>query len=120
MALDCPVLISAHGTGTRLNDAVEAASMRSVYGGALDDSVVIATKSAHGHLIGGSGALEFLVGIKALLEGVAPPVLNYLGPDPECAVPLALEPRAIGYDVLVSNSFAFGGLNVVLIGRKRP
>ncbi|HKT86537.1 MAG TPA: beta-ketoacyl-[acyl-carrier-protein] synthase family protein [Novosphingobium sp.] len=113
-----PVLISSHGTGTRLNDPVEAAAMRAVYGAALDRHMVIATKSAHGHLIGGTGAVEFIIGMKALAEGIAPPVLNHLGIDPECDLPLALEPAAIDHDVLVSNSFAFGGLNAVLIGRK--
>ncbi len=113
-----PALISSHGTGTQLNDAVEAAAMRAVYGPAIEDHVVIATKSAHGHLIGASGALEFLIGMKALTEGMAPPILNHLGSDPDCELPLALEPTVIGHDVLVSNSFAFGGLNAVLIGRK--
>lgn len=120
VGLDVPALISTHGTGTRLNDAVEAAAMRAVYGPALDADTVIATKSSHGHLIGGSGALEFLIGIRALNEGLAPPVLGYIEPDPECALPLALAPKAITHDILVSNSFAFGGLNAVLIGRKRP
>lgn len=114
---DRRVLISSHGTGTALNDATEAAAIRSVYGPALESDLVIATKSAHGHLIGASGALEFLLGMKALAAGLAPPVLNYLGPDPECALPLALEPIDFDADVLVSNSFAFGGLNAVLIGK---
>lgn len=114
-----PALISAHGTGTKLNDPVEAAAIRAIYGPALSDHIVIATKSAHGHLIGGTAALEFIIGMKALLEGVAPPVLNCADPDPDCALPLALEPVAIGHDVLVSNSFAFGGLNAVLIGTTR-
>jgi nodulation protein E len=117
---DRPGLISTHGTGTKLNDAVETAAMRAVYGAALAGSTVIATKSAHGHLIGGSGALEFLIGMQALAEGLAPPVLNYLGPDPDCDLPLALEPTPIAHDILISNSFAFGGLNAVLIGRKWP
>lgn len=112
-----PALISAHGTGTILNDATEAAAMRAVYGSALQDHLVIATKSAHGHLIGASAALEFLIGMKALSEGIAPPILNHLGTDPQCALPLALEPTPIASDVLVSNSFAFGGLNAVLIGQ---
>ena len=118
VALDVPVLISSHGTGTRLNDATEAAALRAVYGASLDESLVIATKSAHGHLIGGSGALEFLIGLKALQAGIAPPVLNFAGADPACAIPLALEATPNGYDHLVSNSFAFGGLNAVLIGRR--
>lgn len=115
---DTPVLISSHGTGTKLNDATEAAAMRAVYGDALAHSTVIATKSAHGHLIGGSGALEFLLGLKALAEGMAPPVLNRIGPDPDCDIPLAHAPTPIAYEHLVSNSFAFGGLNAVLIGRR--
>ncbi|MBA2934328.1 beta-ketoacyl-[acyl-carrier-protein] synthase family protein [Sphingomonas sp. CGMCC 1.13654] len=118
LPFDTPALISSHGTGTRLNDATEAEALRAVYGEALAADTVIATKSAHGHLIGASGALEFLLGLVALRERQAPPVLNHLGPDPACDVPLALAPRAIDHDWLVSNSFAFGGLNAVLIGRR--
>lgn len=114
---DRPALISAHGTGTTLNDATEAAALREVYGGALGRHRVIATKSAHGHLIGGAGAIEFVLGLKALAQQVAPPVLGYLDADPDCDLPLALAPTPIDARVLVSNSFAFGGLNAVLIGR---
>jgi nodulation protein E len=118
LGFDVPLLISSHGTGTKLNDAAEAAALGAVYGESLRQSRVIATKSAHGHLIGGSGALEFLLGLTALAEGVAPPILNHLGTDPACDIPLALEAAPIAYDHLVSNSFAFGGLNAVLIGRR--
>lgn len=112
-----PALISAHGTGTALNDPAEAAALHRVYGSALERHRVIATKSAHGHMIGAGGAIEFLLGVKALEEGAAPPVLNHLGADPDCELPLALSPQPIGSAILVSNSFAFGGLNAVLIGR---
>lgn len=118
LAPDAPVLISSHGTGTRLNDRTEAAALHAVYGAALDHNLVIATKSAHGHLIGGSGAIEFVLGLIALNEGIAPPILGHLGRDPECDLPLALAPTPIAHDHLVSNSFAFGGLNAVLIGRR--
>lgn len=118
VALDHPVLVSSHGTGTVLNDRTEAAALEAVYGAALADDLVIATKSAHGHLIGGSGALEFVIGLMAIADGIAPPVLNHAGADPACDLPLALAPTPIAYDVLVSNSFAFGGLNAVLIGRR--
>lgn len=118
LAADGPVLISAHGTGTRLNDAAEAAALRTFYGDRLESHCVIATKSAHGHMIGAGGAMEFLAGMKALYEGIAPPVLNYIGSDPECDVPLALSGRSFDADVLVSNSFAFGGLNAALIGTR--
>ena len=115
VAIDAPVLISTHGTGTALNDKTEVAALRSVYGAGLDDSLLIATKSAHGHLIGAGGALELVLGLEALRAGVAPPILNWLGVDPECNAPLALEATPIAYDTLISSSFAFGGLNAVLI-----
>jgi nodulation protein E len=118
LGTDVTVLISSHGTGTKLNDATEAAALHAIYGAALPRSRVIATKSAHGHLIGGSGALEFLLGLRALAEGRAPPVLNMVAADPECDLPLALDVSPIAYEHVVSNSFAFGGLNAVLIGRR--
>ena len=119
VALGTPALISTHGTGTPVNDKMEAEAIGQVYGDALARHRVIATKSAHGHLLGGAGAIEFLVGLQALRAGLAPPVLNYLGPDPECDLPLALgAPQPIAAEVLVSNSFAFGGLNSVLIARR--
>lgn len=112
-----PALISAHGTGTPLNDAAESAALHAVYGPHIAGHAVIATKSAHGHMIGGTGAMEFLIGMVALAEGQAPPVLNHLAPDPACDIPLILAPTPISHRALVSNSFAFGGLNAVLIGR---
>ena len=111
------MLVSAHGTGTPLNDKAEARALRTVLGAALDGSLVIATKSAHGHLIGAGGALELLIGLLALERGMAPPVLGWLGPDPECDVPLPLAPTPIAYRTLVTSSFAFGGLNSVLVAR---
>ena len=118
VALDGPLLVSAHGTGTALNDATEAAALRAVYGDWLDRHCVIATKSAHGHMIGAGGAMEFLLGMKALHDGFAPPTLGHLGPDPDCEVPLAIEGQDFIGDALVSSSFAFGGLNAVLIGTR--
>lgn len=116
---DAPLLISAHGTGTALNDTTESAALRSVYGEALDRHRVIATKSAHGHMIGAGGAMEFLIGMKALSAGFAPGILNYLGDDPDCAdIPLATTGHDFAAEALVSNSFAFGGLNAVLIGTR--
>jgi nodulation protein E len=116
---DTPVLVSAHGTGTPLNDKTETEVMRGILTGGLDRHRVIATKSAHGHLLGAGGAIEFLVGVLALREGVAPPIQNYLGPDPECDLPLVLgKTEAFEAEALVSNSFAFGGLNSVLIAKR--
>jgi nodulation protein E len=115
---DMPILYSAHGTGTRLNDKAETVAIRTAYSKSLDRLRVIATKSAHGHMLGGTGAMEFLIGILAMREGVLPPVLNYLGPDPDCDLPLALTAERFACDIVVSSSFAFGGLNSVLIGRR--
>jgi nodulation protein E len=119
VSLSEPCLVSAHGTGTPLNDKMEAQALRALFGGELERHGVIATKSAHGHLLGAGGAIEFIAGLRALQEGLAPPILNYLGPDPDCELPLVLgAPRAIDHELLVSNSFAFGGLNSVLIARR--
>jgi len=117
--LDEPCLISAHGTGTPLNDKMEAQALGEVFGRDLERHCVIATKSAHGHLLGAGGAIEFVAGLGALKAGLAPPILNYLGPDPDCVLPLALGPPcSISHEVLVSNSFAFGGMNSVLVARR--
>jgi nodulation protein E len=112
------LLISAHGTGTRLNDRTEAHALRLAYPRSLSHHRVIATKSAHGHMLGATGAMEFLVAILCLKERMAPPILGYLGPDPECDLPLVLAPEPIACGAAVSSSFAFGGLNCVLIAKK--
>jgi nodulation protein E len=112
------LLISAHGTGTRLNDRAEALALSLAYPGTLKRHRLIATKSAHGHMLGATGAMEFLIAILALNKGIAPPILNFLGPDPECDVPLVLEPEPIACEATMSASFAFGGLNCVLIAKK--
>ena len=118
LSLDAPVLVSSHGTGTPLNDKIESAALRNVYGARLEDSLVIATKSSHGHLIGGAAALELVTGVLALNAGLAPGVLNSKGQDPECDIPVPYQNQKISYEALVSNSFAFGGLNAVLIAKR--
>jgi nodulation protein E len=114
---DEPILYSAHGTGTRLNDRTETRALQLAYPASLDRHRVIATKSAHGHMLGATGAMELLLALKALIERTAPPILNFLGRDPECDLPLVLEPQKIDCRTTVSASFAFGGLNSVLIAR---
>lgn len=109
------VLIAAHGTGTLLNDRNEAATIHAVFGERARRHPVIATKSAHGHLIGGSAALQAVIALQALRAGLAPPVLNYNQPDPECDLDLVLgEARPIKARHAVVNAFAFGGLNACL------
>jgi nodulation protein E len=107
------VLISAHGTGTPLNDKNEAASLRAVFGDRARRHPVIATKSAHGHLIGGSAALQAVIALQALREGLAPPVLNFNARDPECDIDVVVgQVRPIKARHALVNAFAFGGLNV--------
>lgn len=109
------ILIAAHGTGTALNDQNEASAIRTVFGKHACAHSVIATKSAHGHLIGGSAALQAVLGLRALGDRVAPPILNYLGPDPQCDVGVVTgSARTIECSHLLVNAFAFGGLNVSL------
>ncbi len=109
------ILVVAHGPGTTRSDANEARVLRSVFGQGLDRHPVIATKSAHGHLMGASAALQTIMGLIALRTGTAPPVLNYLGPDPECDLNLVLgSARSISARQMIVNAFAFGGLNAVL------
>jgi nodulation protein E len=110
------VLVSAHGTGTALNDENEAAALNLAFTGSAARRPVIATKSAHGHLIGGSAALQTVIALQALSAGLAPPVLNFLGPDATCEVDLVLgEARPITARRVLLNAFAFGGLNVSMV-----
>src|SRR5579863_4736513 len=113
------VLISAHGTGTPLNDKNEAAAIRGVFGECAMRHPVIATKSAHGHVIGASAAVQAVIALKALHAGLAPPILGYLGPDEACGeLDLVLDKaRPITAKALLVNAFAFGGLNVSLAFR---
>lgn len=107
------VLIAAHGTGTPLNDRNEAASIHAVFGEGARRHPVIATKSAHGHLVGGSAALQSVIALQALKAGLAPPVLNHNEPDPECDIDLVVgQVRPIRARHALVNAFAFGGLNV--------
>lgn len=117
--LDAPdMLISAHGTGTPLNDRNEAEAIRAVFGARAATHPVIATKSSHGHLIGASSAVQTALALRSLAEHVAPPILNYLGPDPDCDLDLVLgSARRISCDVLLVNAFSFGGLNSSLVFR---
>jgi len=111
--------INAHGTGTAANDKTECAAVADTFGPHADELMISSTKSMHGHLIGGTGAVELLACIMALREGVIAPTIGYEEPDPECAldvVPNAA--REAEVEVAMSNAFAFGGLNAVLVLRR--
>ncbi|UWQ97351.1 beta-ketoacyl-[acyl-carrier-protein] synthase family protein [Rhodobacteraceae bacterium M385] len=113
--------INAHGTGTAANDKVECAAVAHVFGPHADDLMISSTKSMHGHLIGGTGAVELLACIMALKDGVIAPTIGYQEPDPECALDVVPnEARDAKVDACLSNAFAFGGLNAVLALRAAP
>ncbi|HLQ19445.1 MAG TPA: beta-ACP synthase, partial [Tabrizicola sp.] len=108
--------INAHGTGTLVNDRVEAAAIREVF---ARPPPVSSTKSMHGHAMGATGALEALACLMALGEGLLPPTLGFEAPDPDC--PLDVVPgfaRKARCEAALSNAFAFGGLNAVLAFRR--
>jgi nodulation protein E len=106
--------INAHGTGTRLNDRAEAASIHSVFG--ANPPPVSSTKSMIGHCLCAGGALEALATVLALREGILPPTIGFQGADPDCALDcVPNRARAARVTAALSNSFAFGGLNAVLV-----
>ena len=109
--------VNAHGTGTRQNDIVEAATIRAIFG--ANPPPVSSTKSIHGHTIAAAGAIEGIATLLALEGQFAPPTMNFEEPDPEC--PLDVVPNAsrpVSAEFALSNSFAFGGHNVALILQK--
>lgn len=107
--------INAHGTGTAANDKTECAAVADVFGAHADNLMISSTKSMHGHLIGGTGAVELLACIMALRDGIIAPTIGYEEPDPECALDVVPnEARDAKVSAVLSNAFAFGGLNAVI------
>jgi len=120
LAPDAIGYINAHGTATTVGDVVESQAINAVFGAAAETVPVSSTKSLHAHLLGGAGALEFAAALLPLLRGALPPTAFLDQPDPACKlrhVPRQAEqvtpPRAV-----ISNSFAFGGSNVVLVAER--
>jgi len=108
---------NAHGTSTKLNEAMESKALRLVFGD--DMPPVSSTKSMTGHLLGAAGAVEAIACIQAIRTGVLPPNINYDTPDPECPVNLvANEAREGDVAIAMSNSLGFGGHNACLLMRR--
>lgn len=108
--------INAHGTSTTLNDRSETEAIKTVFGDRAYDLPISSIKSMVGHLMGASGALEALVSIKVLQEGVLPPTINYETPDPECDLDYVPNvARKSNVVTIMSNSFGFGGHNASII-----
>ncbi|MBE9638075.1 beta-ketoacyl-ACP synthase II [Salipiger mangrovisoli] len=111
--------INAHGTGTAANDKTECAAVADAMGPQADRLMISSTKSMHGHCIGGTGAVELLACIMALRDGVIAPTIGHEEFDAECALDVVPnEAREADVSVVLSNAFAFGGLNAVLALRK--
>jgi 3-oxoacyl-[acyl-carrier-protein] synthase II len=111
--------INAHGTSTPVNDPIETKAIKAAFGECAYQTPVSSTKSMTGHPIGAAGALEAIVCVKALEAGVIPPTINLDKPDPDCDLDyVPHQARSKILNVVMSNSFAFGGQNCVLIFRK--
>ena len=111
--------INAHGTATQTNDQTETRVIREVFGSAADTVAVSSTKSMHGHCLGASSAIELIACVNAVREGVIPPTINYTTPDPLCDLDITPNvARERKVDIAISNAFAFGGTNAVIVVRK--
>jgi len=111
--------VNAHGTSTELNDKYETMALNTTFGEHASKLAVSSNKSMIGHLLGASGAVEFVATVLSMVNSVAPPTINYETPDPECNldyVPNQSRTMAINY--AMSNSFGFGGHNAILIAKK--
>lgn len=107
--------INAHGTSTALNDKGETAAVKTLFGNHAKELMISSTKSMTGHLLGGSGAVESVITVKALQDGFVPATLNYRVPDPECDLNVVPN-EGVKKDIhcAISNSFGFGGHNATL------
>jgi beta-ketoacyl-acyl-carrier-protein synthase II len=111
--------VNAHGTGTRLNDVTETQVLKEAFKEYARGVAISSTKSMHGHAMGATGAIELVASVMALEEGIIPPTANYTKPDPECDLDyVPNQAREARLRVALSNSFAFGGLNAVLVVKK--
>lgn len=111
--------ISAHGTGTQLNDVIETKALKRALGEHAYRVPVSSTKSMTGHMMGATGGLETIFCVQAIREGVVPPTINYETPDPECDLDyVPNEPREVPVRVALNNAFGFGGHNAVIVVRR--
>jgi 3-oxoacyl-[acyl-carrier-protein] synthase II len=111
--------INAHGTGTLLNDKVETNAIKEVLGEHAYDTIITSSKSMTGHLFGAAGAIEAMVCVKTLTDGIISPTINYETPDPDCDLDYTPnEARQADVSVAMSNSFGLGGRNSTIILRK--
>ena len=111
--------LSAHATATSLNDKYESMAIKSVFGDYAYQLPISGTKSMTGHMMGATGAVELILGVKAIETGLAPPTINLNTPDPDCDLDYVPNvARAVKVDTFMSNAFGFGGHNSVLIVKR--
>lgn len=111
--------MNAHGTSTPYNDKFETMAIKAVFGEHARQLAVSSTKSMTGHLLGAAGAVEAILTIKAIEEGIIPPTINYVTPDPECDLDyVPNEARKQEIFAAISNSLGFGGHNACLVFKK--
>lgn len=111
--------INAHGTSTPANDLNETKAIKAVFGSHAAGVNVSSTKGATGHMLGAAGSVEFILGTLAIQHNIIPPTINYQTPDPECDLDYTPnKPVQRRVDVVLSNSFGFGGHNVCLAIRR--
>jgi 3-oxoacyl-[acyl-carrier-protein] synthase II len=115
VSFDDVVHVNAHATSTPVGDMGEASAVAELFG---EDTVVTATKSMTGHLLGAAGAIESVATVLAVHHDVVPPTINLDDPDDELRVDVPREPREMPVEVAVNDSFGFGGHNVSLVFRK--
>lgn len=111
--------INAHGTSTPYNDQFETMAAKTVFGEHAYKLTMSSTKSMTGHLLGAAGGLEAIFTVKALQEGILPPTMNFVNPDPECDLDYVTEgARKVDITYAMSNSLGFGGHNASLVFKK--
>jgi len=111
--------INAHGTSTPQGDVCETQAIKTVFGQHANKLSVSSTKGATGHMLGAAGAVEMIACALAVRDGVVPPTINYQVPDPECDLDYVPNTaRQMPVDVVVNNSFGFGGHNATVIAKK--
>jgi 3-oxoacyl-(acyl-carrier-protein) synthase len=111
--------ISAHGTGTPMNDAIETKAIKIALGEAAYDVAISSIKSMTGHTLGAAGAISAIAAIKAMREGIIPPTINLETPDPECDLDyVPNESRRAEVKVALVNGFGFGGQNASIALQK--
>ncbi|MFP6649140.1 MAG: beta-ketoacyl-ACP synthase II [Pirellulaceae bacterium] len=111
--------VNAHGTSTPLGDKAETVALKIVFADHAYDLSISSTKSQLGHSLGASGGIELVLSIKAIEEGIVPPTINLENPDPDCDLDYTPnQPRERQLNIVMSNSFGFGGHNAsIIIGR---